>query len=94
VESADDFAYRDPIDGSLTEHQGVRVLLSGGGRVVFRLSGTGTAGATLRVYMERYEADPAKHEEETQAALASILAAAEALAGMQGTYGLSPSAIT
>jgi phosphoglucomutase len=52
--------------------------------VVFRLSGTGTAGATLRVYMERYEPDPAKHDAETQAALA----------GMQGTYGLSPSAIT
>ena len=58
VEAADDFAYDDPVDGSRTTGQGVRVSFTGGSRVVFRLSGTGTVGATLRVYLERYEADP------------------------------------
>ena len=66
VEKADDFAYHDPVDHSVSVHQGVRVLFEGGSRVVFRLSGTGTSGATLRVYMERYEPDPAKHDIDTQ----------------------------
>ena len=61
VAAADDFAYLDPVDGSVSEHQGIRILFEGGSRVVFRLSGTGTSGATLRVYIERYEPDPAKH---------------------------------
>ena len=55
VEAADDFAYHDPVDGSDSEHQGVRVMFEGGSRIVYRLSGTGTVGATLRVYIERYE---------------------------------------
>src|SRR5690606_17765764 len=55
---ADDFAYQDPVDGSVARHQGIRVLFEGGSRVVFRLSGTGTSGATLRVYIERFEPDP------------------------------------
>ena len=59
VAAADDFAYNDPVDGSVSSKQGVRILFEGGSRVVFRLSGTGTSGATLRVYVERYEADPA-----------------------------------
>ena len=95
VESADDFRYGDPGDGSVAEHQGVRLLLSGGGRIVFRLSGTGTAGATLRVYIERYEADPARHDEETQAALASLLAAADEVAGIRARLGVSgPTTVT
>ena len=57
IATADDFAYHDPTDGSVSAQQGVRVLFAGGSRVVFRLSGTGTSGATLRVYLERYEAD-------------------------------------
>ena len=58
VGSADDFAYHDPVDGSRTTGQGIRILFDDGSRIVYRLSGTGTAGATLRVYIERYEPDP------------------------------------
>ena len=83
VAAADDFAYLDPVDGSTSRRQGLRVLFEGGSRVVFRLSGTGTSGATLRVYIERFEADPKKHGLETQAALAELIAAAEELAGIR-----------
>ena len=68
---ADDFAYTDPVDGSVSRQQGIRLILVGGSRVVFRLSGTGTEGATLRVYLERYEADPARLDLPTQEALAT-----------------------
>jgi len=94
IESAEDFRYVDPIDGSVAEHQGIKVLLSGGGRIVFRLSGTGTSGATLRVYIERFEADPAKHDSDTQEALAGLIAAADALGGIKERLGVAPSAIT
>ena len=70
VQSADDFAYHDPVDGSVSEHQGIRVLFEDGSRIVCRLSGTGTAGATLRVYLEAYEPDPDKHGLDAQVALA------------------------
>ncbi|MBX3597009.1 MAG: alpha-D-glucose phosphate-specific phosphoglucomutase [Rhizobiaceae bacterium] len=82
IEAADDFAYHDPVDGSVSEHQGVRVLFKGGSRVVFRLSGTGTSGATLRVYFERYEPDPQMQGVETQKALADIIKAADDIAGI------------
>ena len=59
IATADDFAYHDPVDGSVSKNQGIRILFEGGSRVVFRLSGTGTSGATLRLYVERYEPDPA-----------------------------------
>ncbi|MDR1709872.1 MAG: alpha-D-glucose phosphate-specific phosphoglucomutase [Candidatus Accumulibacter sp.] len=87
IEAADDFAYTDPVDGSRSEKQGVRVLLSGGSRVVFRLSGTGTEGATLRVYLERYEADPARHAIPAATALAPLAALAEKLAGIAEITG-------
>jgi phosphoglucomutase len=80
VKAADDFCYTDPVDGSRSDKQGVRVLLEDGSRVVFRLSGTGTEGATLRVYLERYVADPAVHEIPAQAALAPLVALAEKVA--------------
>lgn len=80
VEAADDFAYHDPTDGSVSSAQGVRVLFRGGSRVVFRLSGTGTSGATLRVYLERYEADAI--DGETNLMLADIVAAADQIAGI------------
>jgi len=83
VESADDFAYTDPVDGSVSKNQGVRIGFVGGSRVVMRLSGTGTEGATLRVYLERYEPDPAKHGLDPQEALAPIIAAADELAGIR-----------
>ena len=80
VKSADDFCYIDPVDGSRSEQQGVRILLDDGSRVVFRLSGTGTEGATLRVYLERYVADPALHAVPLQQALAPLVAIAEQVA--------------
>jgi len=95
IEKADDFAYHDPVDHSVSEHQGIRVLFKGGSRVVFRLSGTGTSGATLRVYIERYEPDKTKHDLETQAALADLIAAADNIAGIHSHTGRArPSVIT
>ncbi len=95
VAKADDFAYHDPVDGSISRNQGIRVMFEGGSRVVFRLSGTGTAGATLRVYLERFEPDPAKHGEETQAALSDLIMAAEELAGISSRTGrAAPDVIT
>ena len=95
VEAADDFAYHDPVDGSVTERQGIRVIFAGGSRVVFRLSGTGTSGATLRVYIERYEPDPHLQGQETQAALADLIRAAEEIAGIRLRTGRdAPSVIT
>ena len=86
IAAADDFAYHDPVDQSVSSNQGIRILFEGGSRVVFRLSGTGTSGATLRVYIERYEPDPAKHGLETQAALADLIVAADAIAGDQEAH--------
>ncbi len=95
VESADDFAYTDPVDGSVSFGQGIRIGFAGGARIVFRLSGTGTEGATLRVYLERYEPDAALHGNETQAALAGLVATADALAGIQQRTGRTqPTVIT
>jgi phosphoglucomutase len=84
---ADDFAYTDPVDGSRAERQGVRLVFEDGARIVFRLSGTGTEGATLRVYLERYEADAARHGEPTQAALAPLAALARRLAEIESHLG-------
>jgi phosphoglucomutase len=95
VEQADDFAYLDPVDASTSEHQGIRVLLEGGARIVYRLSGTGTAGATLRVYLEAFEPDPAKHEQDPQAALRPLIALADTIAGIKERTGRSaPTVIT
>jgi phosphoglucomutase len=87
VASADDFAYTDPVDGSVSTAQGIRIGLASGSRVVFRLSGTGTEGATLRVYLERFEPDAAKHGVETQEALAPLTALADRLAGIRERTG-------
>ena len=85
VAGADDFAYRDPVDGSLSERQGVRVLFESGARIVFRLSGTGTAGATLRVYLERYE--PERVGEDPGAMIAPLAAIADEIAGIRERTG-------
>ncbi|WP_210356717.1 alpha-D-glucose phosphate-specific phosphoglucomutase [Sphingomonas beigongshangi] len=82
IAGADDFAYEDPTDGSVSRNQGVRILFEGGSRVVFRLSGTGTSGATLRVYLERYEPADGRLDADTGAMLADIVAAADAIAGI------------
>ncbi len=95
VVAADDFAYLDPVDGSVSKHQGIRILFEGGSRVVFRLSGTGTSGATIRVYIERFEPDPDKHGMETADALADLITAAEELASIRERTGRArPDVIT
>jgi len=95
VESAEDFAYRDPVDGSVTSGQGLQIGFAGGARVVFRLSGTGTEGATLRVYLEHAQTDRTRLHEDPQAALAPVIAAAEALAGIRELTGrAAPDVIT
>ncbi|MEO0694216.1 MAG: alpha-D-glucose phosphate-specific phosphoglucomutase, partial [Pseudomonadota bacterium] len=87
VGEADEFAYDDPVDGSRSEGQGLRVSFDGGARVVFRLSGTGTVGATLRVYLEDVESDPSAMHQDAQAALATVIAAAEEIAGIKAHTG-------
>lgn len=95
VEAADDFSYTDPVDGSVSAKQGVRVLFEGGSRIVFRLSGTGTKGATLRVYVERFEKDPSHHAQDTQETLAELIAIAEELAQIRHRTGrAAPTVIT
>ena len=85
--AADDFAYDDPVDGSVSTGQGLRVGFTDGSRLVLRLSGTGTEGATLRLYLERYAAGPGGLDEDVQAALAPVIAAAEELAQIRGISG-------
>ncbi len=80
ISNADDFAYKDPIDGHVSEHQGIRIFFENGSRIVFRLSGTGTVGATLRVYMEYYEPDADKHDIPVQTALEPLIKAADQIA--------------
>ncbi|WP_116131349.1 alpha-D-glucose phosphate-specific phosphoglucomutase [Tropicimonas sp. IMCC34043] len=87
VASADEFAYDDPVDGSHSAGQGIRIGFEGGGRAVFRLSGTGTVGATLRVYLEDVCEDPEAMNRDPQEALADIIAAADAIAGIRERTG-------
>ena len=95
VAVADSFSYLDPVDGSISANQGLRVLFEGGSRIVFRLSGTGTEGATLRVYLERYEPADGALDRETGDMLADLIAAAETLAGITRHTGRTqPSVIT
>jgi phosphoglucomutase len=95
ISAADDFAYNDPVDGSTTAAQGVRILFAEDARAVFRLSGTGTVGATLRVYLERFEPDPSRHALPVQEVLAPVIAAAREIAGIARHTGRdAPSVIT
>ena len=95
VENGDEFSYDDPVDGSRSEGQGLRIRFQGGARAVFRLSGTGTSGATLRVYLERVETDPARLQDETQAALAPVIAAAEEIGRIREITGrAAPDVVT
>ncbi|MBE3640052.1 alpha-D-glucose phosphate-specific phosphoglucomutase [Mangrovicoccus algicola] len=95
VESADEFAYDDPVDGSRSEGQGLRIGFAGGSRIVIRLSGTGTVGATIRVYLELVETDPAAMDRDPQEALAAVIAAAETIAQIRARTGRdAPDVIT
>jgi len=95
VAMADDFSYTDPVDGSTSTKQGIRVGFADGSRIVYRLSGTGTEGATLRVYIERYEPDPTRHDQDPQDALADLIALAGELAGIEARTGRDrPTVIT
>jgi phosphoglucomutase len=95
VALADDFVYTDPVDQSVASRQGVRVIMTDGSRIVLRLSGTGTEGATIRLYLERYEADPARHHLDTQQALSGLAAIADGLSGLrQRTGRQQPSVVT
>ena len=87
VEWADEFAYDDPVDHSRSEGQGLRIGFEGGGRAVFRLSGTGTVGATIRLYLENLETDPAKLELDPEKMLAPINAAALAISDLKAMTG-------
>lgn len=89
VERADDFSYTDPVDGSTSAHQGIRLFFQSGARAVLRLSGTGTVGATLRVYLERFEAPDGDHGLDAQEALAPVIAAVDAVAGIAAATGRS-----
>lgn len=95
VNFSDDFAYTDPVDGSLSEHQGIRIGFDDGSRIVFRLSGTGTEGATLRIYLERFEADISRQGLDAQDALADLIVIAEDIARIKHhTQRDTPTVIT
>ncbi|NJS38880.1 MAG: alpha-D-glucose phosphate-specific phosphoglucomutase [Rhodobacteraceae bacterium] len=95
ITAADDFAYTDPVDASVSMKQGVRVMFGDGSRIVYRLSGTGTEGATLRVYLERYAAGPDGLDLDAQEALAPVIRAAHVLAGIAAHTGrTAPDVVT
>jgi phosphoglucomutase len=95
VKYTDDFSYTDPIDGSISHKQGVRIGFTDGSRIVFRLSGTGTQGATLRLYLESYEPDPAKQNLDPQQALAELITIADEIAQIRALTGMDkPTVIT
>jgi phosphoglucomutase len=87
VAHADDFSYTDPVDGSVSRGQGIRVLFEGGSRIVYRLSGTGTEGATLRVYLERHEPESERQDQDPQAALSELIEIADVIAEIRGRTG-------
>ncbi|MDX8406724.1 MAG: alpha-D-glucose phosphate-specific phosphoglucomutase [Mariprofundus sp.] len=95
ISLCDDFSYTDPVDGSISNNQGVRLLFEDGSRIIFRLSGTGTSGATIRLYLESYEADSSKQGLDAQDALADMITAANEVSGLQRLSGRDkPTVIT
>ncbi len=95
VNCCDDFSYHDSVDGSVSQNQGVRILFNDGSRIIFRLSGTGTEGATLRLYLEAYEADATKHHLDAQLALADLIKIALQVSDLKGRTGREqPTVIT
>ena len=95
IVKADDFAYDDPVDGSHTTGQGIRLIFENGARIIYRLSGTGTSGATLRVYIESYESNAAKHGLDPQVALANLITMARSVSEIEKRTGRAvPTVIT
>jgi phosphoglucomutase len=95
VKYADEFSYTDPVDNSVSSNQGIRIGFANGSRIVFRLSGTGTVGATLRIYLEKYERDIRNHDQDAQIALAELITIAEQLSQTKQRTGRNePSVIT
>ena len=95
VKLCDDFSYTDPVDGSVSKGQGVRIIFTDGSRIIFRLSGTGTEGATLRVYLEAYEADVSRHHLDAQVALAELIRIALQISELKSRTGREqPTVIT
>ena len=95
VDYADNFAYTDPVDGSVSENQGIRIGFTDGSRIVYRLSGTGTEGATLRVYLEAYEPDPEKQDRNTAEVLQALVRIATGVAEVESRTGRKdPTVIT
>jgi len=95
IATCDDFSYTDPVDNSVSEKQGIRLLFEKGSRIVYRLSGTGTEGATLRVYLEKFEADVSRQDEDTQVTLNDLIIIAEQVAEIRKRTGRSePTVIT
>jgi len=95
INQCDEFSYTDPVDNSVSTHQGIRLLCEDGSRIILRLSGTGTDGATIRVYLERYEVESTQHQQPTQEALADLIAAIAQIAKIQQYTGCDvPTVIT
>ncbi|MDO9052418.1 MAG: alpha-D-glucose phosphate-specific phosphoglucomutase, partial [Gallionella sp.] len=95
VDFCDDFSYTDPVDGSISTGQGIRIVFTDGSRIVFRLSGTGTEGATLRIYLEAYDPDIANHHLDAQVALAELISIADQLSELRARTGRAqPTVIT
>ena len=95
MSQADEFSYTDPVDGSIATGQGLRIVFGDAARIILRLSGTGTEGATLRLYLERYEADPSRLDELPQSALAELAELAEGLASIRIHTGMAgPTVVT
>lgn len=95
VDFCDDFSYTDPIDGSVSTGQGIRIIFTDGSRIVFRLSGTGTEGATLRIYLEAFEPDVSKHHLDAQSALAELISIASQVSELRQRTGReAPTVIT
>ncbi len=95
VKYADEFSYTDPVDGSVSNNQGIRIGFENGSRIIFRLSGTGTVGATLRIYLEKFEADASKHNQDAQDALAFLIGLAEQFCEVKKRTGRAgPTVIT
>ena len=95
VDFCDDFSYLDPIDGSLSTGQGLRIIFTDGSRIVYRLSGTGTEGATLRIYLESFEMDPARHGLDAQDALLDLISISREISRLEEKTGrVIPTVIT